>query len=365
MQSEIRHFDCPGCGAQMEYFPQEMKLLCPYCSSDKEIVDDTTRRDKYNLREKLGERERFTPKKIKKSGKCPKCGASNDFTDFLFARRCEYCNTPLVTDYMQEIEPSEILPFKIPEKEAKAIFKDWIGSLWFAPNELKSVVDTQRRLEGVYLPYWLFDADSVTAYSGMRGDAYYEMVNVRKTVNGVERVEQEQVRKIRWTPVSGIVKRDFTDLPISADISIAPSLLQKIEPWDSGSSKGFKDEYISGFEGREYGRGFDVCHDDAVTVMKSVIEMDIRRDIGGDEQRIENMDVRFSDEKFAHKLFPVWTTHFRYKGKDYRYLINGFNGRVSGERPYSYWKIAGLITAILIIISLIAYWDQIKGMFGY
>ena len=364
MKVEIRHFDCPACGAMMVYSPRKMSLLCPYCGTDK-LIDNEIDRDKFDLRKRLSNRAKFSPKKVNKSGKCPKCGASNEFEEFAFAKRCEYCDTPLVSDYFQEIKPSEILPFKIPEKEAKAIFKDWIGSLWFAPNELKRVVDTQKRLDGVYLPYWLFDANSVTTYSGMRGDAYYETENVRRVVNGVERVEQEQVRKIRWTPVSGVVSRDFNDLPIPADLIIKPSLLRKIEPWDSKTARKFKDEYISGFNAREYARGFDTCYSDAVNIMESVIEMDIRRDIGGDEQEINSMNPIFSNEKFIHKLFPVWTTHFRYKGKDYRYLINGFNGRVSGERPYSYFKIAGLITLILLLLLAIAYWDQIRAWFGY
>lgn len=349
----------------MEYSPKSMTLLCPYCGSQKDIESSSDTIVKFDFKEMATNSTRYSPKSHNRTGSCPKCGAKESFSDFIFAKRCQYCDTPLVIDYSQEITPSEILPFKIPESEAKAIFKDWIGSLWFAPNELKRVVDTQKRLEGVYLPYWLFDADSITAYSGMRGDAYYETVNVRRVVNGVERIEQEQVRKIRWTPVSGIVKRNFLDLSISADISIHPSLLRKIEPWDSSSSKGYREEFISGFNAREYARGFDTSHDEAVDMMMSIIEMDIRRDIGGDEQRIESMDPVLNNEKFSHKLFPVWTTHFRYKGKDYRYLINGFNGRVSGERPYSYWKIAGLITAILIIMGIIASWDQIKALFGF
>ena len=363
MKCQIKHFDCPGCGAQMLYSPKKQKMHCPYCGSSKDIPFIARVDAKEPLKELFS--QDISPKKLPRDGQCPKCGANNRFENFIFARECEYCNTPLITDYSQAKKPQNILPFRVDEREAKTIFTNWIGSLWFAPSELKRVVDRDKSLDGIYIPYWLFDADTVTAYSGMRGDAYYETQSVRRVINGREEIVQEQVRKIRWTPVSGIVSRDFRDIPILADETLPISILNRIEPWDAKSARKFDEAYVSGFDGKEYSRDIKSCHSEAVSKMDSIIEMDIRRDIGGDEQRIESINTRYSDEKSAHILLPIWTTSFRYKGKEYRYVINGFNGRVSGERPYSYWKIAGLVTAILLILSLIAYWDTIKSYFGY
>ncbi|NIZ14474.1 hypothetical protein HCZ87_13905, partial [Phaeobacter sp. HF9A] len=58
---------------------------------------------------------------------------------------------------------------------------------------------------------------------------------------------------------------------------------------------------------------------------------------------------------FKHILLPVWMAAYKYRGKSYRFVINGQSGRVQGERPYSVWKIAFAVLAALIVVGGIAY----------
>ena len=51
-----------------------------------------------------------------------------------------------------------------------------------------------------------------------------------------------------------------------------------------------------------------------------------------------------------HVLLPVWLAAYKYRGKTYRFVVNGQTGRVQGERPYSAFK----ITVALIIGLIIA-----------
>ena len=83
--------------------------------------------------------------------------------------------------------------------------------------------------------------------------------------------------------------------------------------------------------------------------MADVIRSDVRRDIGGDEQRIAAIDTDWSDETFKHILLPVWMAAYKYNGKSYRFLVNGQTGEVQGERPWSVWKIA--FAVILVRVS--------------
>ena len=80
----------------------------------------------------------------------------------------------------------------------------------------------------------------------------------------------------------------------------------------------------------------------------------IRRDIGGDTQRVANADIKLSNEKFKHILLPVYISSYRYEGKEYNFYINGQTGVLSGYRPYSFWKIFFLVLFILVIITIIA-----------
>ena len=85
--------------------------------------------------------------------------------------------------------------------------------------------------------------------------------------------------------------------------------------------------------------------------MEVVIRGTVRSDIGGDQQRIHQLDTRYNDVTFKHILLPLWISAYRFSEKVYRFMINGRTGEVKGERPYSWIKIA---LAILLVIAIIA-----------
>ena len=58
---------------------------------------------------------------------------------------------------------------------------------------------------------------------------------------------------------------------------------------------------------------------------------------------------------FKHVLLPVWLAAYRYRGKSFRFVVNGRTGTVEGERPYSTVKIAIAIALALIVAGIIAY----------
>ena len=66
------------------------------------------------------------------------------------------------------------------------------------------------------------------------------------------------------------------------------------------------------------------------------------------------MQSEYSDVTFKHILLPLWISAYSYGGTSYRFLINARTGEVQGERPYSFWKIAGLIVFILMVIIVAA-----------
>jgi hypothetical protein len=84
------------------------------------------------------------------------------------------------------------------------------------------------------------------------------------------------------------------------------------------------------------------------------IDSHVRRDIGGDEQRVANINTAYSNIFFLHLLLPVWIGAYRFQGQLYHVAINARTGDVEGERPYSVWKIGLLVAAIIAAILLVA-----------
>ncbi|MGQ0626962.1 MAG: hypothetical protein ACT4PL_02540, partial [Phycisphaerales bacterium] len=83
------------------------------------------------------------------------------------------------------------------------------------------------------------------------------------------------------------------------------------------------------------------------------IEGTIRANIGGDQQRIHSRTPAYTEVRFKHILLPVWISSYRYLNKVYRFSVNARTGETHGQRPYSYWKIAALVLAILAVVGVI------------
>ena len=97
--------------------------------------------------------------------------------------------------------------------------------------------------------------------------------------------------------------------------------------------------------------------------MHAVIGMDIRADIGGDQQVIQHMQVEHADTTFKSVFLPVWVAAFRFVGRPYRFVVNGRTGEVHGERPWSAWKIAGaVVLGALLLLLLALLFSQAEGM---
>ena len=115
----------------------------------------------------------------------------------------------------------------------------------------------------------------------------------------------------------------------------------------------YDDRFLSGFRCEAYSVDVKSGLDQAKAVMRSEIDRQVRRDIGGDEQRILSLNSRYEGVTFKHILLPVWISSYRYNQKVYRFLVNGQTGEVQGERPYSIFKIvAAVLAALLVALAL-------------
>ena len=68
------------------------------------------------------------------------------------------------------------MPFELDHKQAMNAYQKWLGKLWFAPNDVTKYARAEGRFNGMYVPYWTYDAQTYSDYSGQRGDAYYVTV---------------------------------------------------------------------------------------------------------------------------------------------------------------------------------------------
>ncbi|PTB83740.1 primosomal protein N' (replication factor Y) - superfamily II helicase [Sulfurovum lithotrophicum] len=355
MRFSAINFTCPSCGAPQRFSPATGTLTCEFCATQTSIDTDNHTIEEYDLTHAISTLTTQQTHEITKEVSCKKCGGSFTLTPYSFSSNCPYCDTPAITDFIREITPQSLIPFRITQKDALVRFKKWVGSRWFAPNAFKKYLDGDQKLTGYYLPYWTYDSDTVSPYNGLRGDVYY--VTVTKTIieNGRQRQIRVQEPRINWTPVSGTVYVSFDDVTVGASKTISRAILESLEPWDTTTLVSFDEKYLSGFEAEEYTIGLDNGFEYAKAKMASKIKYNIKQDIGGDQQQITSMNTQHNNVTYKNILLPVWTASFTWNNKTYNYAINAQTGKIVGERPYSYVKIAFAVLVAAMCIGGIIY----------
>jgi DNA-directed RNA polymerase subunit RPC12/RpoP len=357
MAQDEHRWPCAQCGAQLRYAPGQTRLVCDHCGHAQNIASEPRRRRAHATQEldlERGLRDDLPAGEMEelRTTSCPNCGAQVEIRGATHATECPFCATPVVLDTGTQrlIKPQALIPFALTESEARQAMIGWMGSLWFAPNTLLEYARKGRAMNGVYVPFWTFDAATRSRYSGERGEHYYETRTVNVRVNGRTERREERVRRTRWYPASGRVARDFDDVLVMASRSLPARLGNELTPWDLSALTAYSPEFLAGFQAEGYTVALSEGHAEARDRMAAVIRGDVRRDIGGDEQRIHSVDTDWSEETFKHILLPVWMAAYKYNGKSYRFVVNGQTGEVQGERPWSVWKIALAVICVLVLM---------------
>ena len=359
-ENEIDHgiFACNGCGSDLKYKPGTKNLNCAHCGSENEIPQLEGNFHELNFHEYLEKKSSSEETITENFAKCENCGASSSLENNVVSANCPYCTTPLNVENTKDEEiilPKAILPFNFDKKNAKIKFKKWINKLWFAPNQLKKATLNFDNFKGVYIPYWTYDTDTTSNYTGQRGDYYYETETYTETVDGKQETKTREVRRTRWTSVRGNIYHLFDDILVVGSTSLPEKYIYKLEPWDLNNLVPFDKSYLRGFITEKYQVNLGDGFEKAKKIIDPKIRSMIKRDIGGDQQRIISKNTNYDDITFKHLLLPVYVSAYKYNNKVYQFLVNGRTGEVQGQRPYSWIKITLAILLTVTIIACIVY----------
>ncbi|HEX2969266.1 MAG TPA: hypothetical protein VHO46_09175 [Bacteroidales bacterium] len=356
-QEEVLTEVCKNCSGKLRFEPGTSHLVCPYCGTENEIIVPTSIIEELDFEKYISEADNSPVQEIA-TVKCQGCGAETTFNPNVVSDSCPCCGSPLsVKDATSThtIKPKAIIPFAIDQKKAFEEFGKWISKLWFAPNKLKKFARNQEKLTGLYIPYWTYDSKTSSDYRGEKGTDYKTTETYTAHENGRAVTKTRTVTHTRWTDVSGHIDKSFDDVLSIASKTLPKQYVEKLEPWGTENLVPFDEKYLSGFKTESYQLDLKEGFEDAKLKMRESITQAVKRDIGGDHQRIHSLATVFNNITFKHILMPIWISSYSYKNKIYRFLINGRTGEVQGERPYSAAKItmavlAGIIVVLLIVI---------------
>jgi len=340
---------CPACGGVMDFSPAAGRMVCPYCGTEEEIAAP----------------EEFAAQELDfdtaqesvlcdwgiatKAVICQSCGAQTVYDVNQIADVCPYCGSNQVMEAGDEkiMAPGGVVAFSLDAKQAADKFKSWISRKFFCPKLAKDSA-RPRAFKGVYVPYWTFDTDTYSYYTGQYG------------INRQYRDRDGKVRtKTDWYRTSGQLHMFFDDVLVCGSSRQNERMMQGVEPYNTKDVREYRPEYLAGFSAERYSvkreSAWELAKEKIRRILHNEVQEKIRTEHRADLSRVSQVDTKHSNITYKYLLLPVWVSSFTYQGKVYQFAVNGQSGKVSGSTPVSWLKVILTVLAVIAAFILINY----------
>jgi hypothetical protein len=339
---------CPSCGCPVESGDR----FCPACGTAHPGPPAA---------------ESGTPDPAARRLKCNTCGAQISNAVDRRSYSCPFCESHYVAELPEPLSgrqrPEFAIGFAITADEAAEQFRAWINRRGlFTPGDLRQAM-TVEKLQGIYLPFWSF---SMLAESGWRaeiGEHWYRTETYQETDSkGNTVTKTRQVQETEWWPLTGRHHRYYSGYLVSASHGLPQNEAQQIMPFQLPALKRFEPYFLAGWLCEEY----SVERQEALQRSQDEFyrreQAHIADFLPGDTHRQLQVRTEFSHENSDLCLLPVYLLPFSYRGKKYRFLMNGQTGKWLGRKPISWMRV---LLAVLGGLALVLLMLLIGGLLAH
>lgn len=337
---------CSSCGYSYVFNPETQTLVCPQCGGISSInVSLAPQKKELTPQSFVKQNEDATP-----VYECENCGAKTNVNENSVSGVCPYCGSTNLHSLADNIkfEPDAIVPFQISKQKAREKYKEWLKTRKFVPNKLKNSAKINK-MEGCYFPCWNYDFNVQSAYHGVGVNTHTK--TVYRNVNG-QHVPHSETYETRH-PFSGNRFDVFNDYLVSANSQISQAELTALGNFGLQNLKVYRPEFLLGFLSSGFNTGLQDGFDMAKEDVKMEIVSRVKREHSYDSYEKFSVRSVFNSVMWRYIYLPVWICNFNYQKKQYRFLVNGYSGYVTGKVPRSGWKIFGLVFGILLAIGAV------------
>lgn len=353
--STVLEYNCPCCGAGLQFSAGLQKLKCEYCDNEFEIsvldayassnaasdsvVFQWEASDSNDSEQIDSELHMFL---------CQSCGGQLMTDENTVATFCPYCENPTIVESRVGgvLKPSGVIPFK---KDKQAAISAFLALCKRKPLLPKEFIANHRleKISGVYVPFWLYDCDGKMScnFNATRlhhwSDAHYNYTRTDHYLLSREAVGS------------------FAAIPMDASSKMDNAIMESIEPYDYTQLVDFETAYLSGFLTDKYDIESELG-EPRIKERASQSLMDaINHSVIGYATAVptsKQLHIQHGTAKYV--LLPVWMLHTTYKDKIYTFAMNGQTGKMTGKFPIcpkrsALW-FSGICAAVTALASLIA-----------
>lgn len=163
--AETIQYKCPCCGGRLEFDSGLQKMKCPYCDTTFDVetlegYDDALKQDargRHALGRSAAAVGRRADGRLHLQELRRRAGVRREHRrDGLpVLRQSHRADRRLSGD----LKPDYVIPFKLDKKAAEAALRNHMKGKRLLPNLFRSE-NRISEVKGVYVPFWLFDADA-------------------------------------------------------------------------------------------------------------------------------------------------------------------------------------------------------------
>ena len=281
--------------------------------------------------------------------KCPQCGAVSIYDALETAAVCPFCGStnvmPAATD--DTIAPAAVCPFAITKEQAGECFKKWLSHKWFAPRKAKRTASPEA-FNGVYLPYWTYDAETTSDFTARAG---YD--STERDDDGRRHTTTD------WKRVNGLYQEFFDDVTVVASKRHKDSGVTDCEPFDFSKLVPYTPQVVAGFVAERYSiglkEGWEMAQQTIHSRLNDHIAKHVKKRWHADRADRVKFSTLYKNITYKYLLVPAWISSFKYKDKVYQFAVNGQTGKVGGKTPISAFRVF-LFTLFIIAISVLLFY---------
>lgn len=286
---------------------------------------------------------------------CQSCGATVACEPGPRSYACAFCGSAYVAEVRGEglsaLVPEFVIPFRLGREQATRIFDDWCHGGFFTPGDVRKAARMDK-LQGVYLPFWTFSMRADSEWQADIGEWWYsDRSKTYIDAQGRTRSKKTQVRHTEWHPLRGRHHNWHRHFLVSGSRGLPQDEALAAGPFQLLEMRRYRPEYLAGW----LAEPFSISHEEALAACQRAFHEEegahIRAFLPGDTQAGVEWTTTFSQISDDLLLLPFWIGAYTYRGKLYRYVLNGQTGRATGTRPKSPVKIA-IVLAIGLLLLL-------------
>jgi len=350
----IDEYKCPNCAGAVKFDSSVQKMKCPYCDAEFEtsVIEEYQKNAAAEAQAK--DSFKWTDEAIKtwkedeldglSTGSCPSCGAELVGDQNTVAMVCPCCgNAQIVSKRLGGmLKPNYVIPFKLDKKAAVEALKDFCKGKRLLPDFFAEH-NHINRIQGLYVPFWLFDAKA-------SGNIRYKATKVKYWMDSnYNYIKTDYYSVIRDGAIN------FEKVPVDGSEKMDDDYMDSVEPFYYADLKDFHSTFLAGYAAEKYDVDASKSRDRAARRIKSSLERAFAKSVTGYATVIpEHSAVNVHDGKVSYAFFPVWVLNTKYNDARYTFMMNGQTGRLVGRLPVDSgkaWKYRLLIAGILGIVS--------------